>query len=107
MTKVQVPSVGSCPRPRRPDLVIGISFGNASLVIGISAFGGRPHRNEMIPLIEVKPNGRLEGGHDALREFDARTAIAQGRAVVWNLRKNVRGVTSRGARQIDRQDSAA
>jgi len=31
----------------------------------------------MVPLIEIEPDGRLEGGHDALGEFEPGAAIAE------------------------------
>src|SRR2546421_11713537 len=62
-----------------------------------------PYRNEVIPLVEMLTDGRFKSTHDFLREFVARFARPQGRAVAGNFRQNVRGITPVRARQIDGQ----
>src|SRR6187401_2176882 len=65
-----------------------------------------PNGHEVIPLIQVQPDGRLDGAHDALRQFETCGSISERRSIIGNLRQDMSRIATRGARQIHRQDRA-
>ena len=52
----------------------------------------RPNWNELVPLIEILANLRLECTQDLLRECLARVALAQRRAIIGEFREHSNGI---------------